>query len=42
MSLWILLENDINKQDKGEKHALQPELPDANAPVHTGHTNGQC
>lgn len=37
-------ENDINKQDKGEERALQPELPDANVCVcvHAGHTNGQC
>lgn len=40
VSLRIPLENDINKRDKGEKHALcQPELPDADGSVHTGHRN---
>lgn len=34
----VLLENHVNKQDKGEKHVFcQPELPDANVSVHTGH-----
>lgn len=42
--LWchMSLEKDVNKQDKGEKHALcQPELPDAKMSVHTGHMDSQ-